>query len=207
MSTNAAKADVAEIQALRAGASPRDLEIARKYLGNKNFAGYCQRFVRQVTGGRTTGASAIQAWNNAPQKVQGTTSGIQPGDLVYFSPNASNKGYGHTGIYAGNGNFVSATDNGIKETGIMGWLKSTGQKLLGYVPGTNRTLGLGGQQNSQPNQMGFNPPTPEQAIGHNVQMRQRGLASQVPVPMPPVSSTIELDPSKMSQSSNLGQYA
>lgn len=217
MASKTAQANVATTQALRAGANPRDLEIARQYLGTSKFIGYCQSFVRQVTGGKTTGASAIQAWNNAPTKIQGT-QGLQAGDLVYFSPNASNRGYGHTGIYEGNGNFISATNNGIKSTGLTDWMKSTGQKLLGYVPAVERALGLGGQQGSQQGNLAFNPPTPEQAISHNVQMRQSGLASQVPVPMPPTpnmqnqkpgpnASTIELDPRKMNQGSNISQYA
>jgi hypothetical protein len=218
---NQIRANVAAAQALYAGANPRDLEIARRYLGTSKFIGYCQSFVRQVTGGRTSGASAIQAWNNTSQKVQGI-QGIQPGDLVYFSPHVSNRGYGHTGVYSGNGQFISATDSGIKQMGILDWIKSTGQKLLGYVPAVERALGLRGQQNSQTNlesgnqqssqtnQMSFGFLTPQQAVSHNVQMRQQGLTSRVPVPMPPipqVRSTIELDPRKMNRGSSLAQNA
>lgn len=196
--SSTAKANVAAAQALHAGANPTTLELARKYMGQKNFIGYCQSFVRQVTGGRTTGASAIQAWTKAPQKVSGIM-GIQPGDLVYFDANKSNRGYGHTGIYEGNGKFISATDNGIKSSDIFGWLKSTGQKLLGYVPGTNRAMGSGGQGSQQTN-MAYVPPTPQQAIEHHVQMRKSGLESQVPVPTPPLpedKQTINLDPNSV----------
>lgn len=203
------KVNVATAQALQAGANPKDLEIARQYLGSSKFIGYCQSFVRQVTGGRTQGASAIQAWNNAPQKVQGSINGMQPGDLVYFSPNASNRGYGHTGIYAGQGQFVSATDKGIRQAPIMDWVRATGQKLLGYVPHSDRALEFGGQQGSQSSPQTFTPPTPQQAITHVAQMRQSGMQSQLPIPMPPTpnmqnqNSGIELDPNKLSQ----GQYA
>ncbi len=212
--TNAAKVNVATAQAIQAGAKPRDLEIARQYLGTSKFIGYCQSFVRQVTGGKTNGASAIAAWNNAPQKVQGT-QGMQPGDLVYFNADKSNQGFGHTGIFAGNNQFISATDNGIRQTDLGSWMKATGQKLLGYVPAVERALGLGGQQGSQQTQSNPIPPTPQLAISHNVQMRQAGMQSQVPIPMPPTpdqsqqspSSNIELDPRKMNQGANLSQNA
>ena len=183
--SNEAKANVATAQALKAGANPRDLEIARQFMGNKNYTGYCQAFVRQVTGGVTQGASAIEAWNNAPTRISGT-NGLQPGDLVYFSPNASNKGFGHTGIYAGNDQFISATDKGIRSAGIGEWLKATGQKLLGYVPGSERALGLGDSNGSQQSGMAFSPPTPEEAISHHVQMRQSGMPTEVPIPTPPI---------------------
>lgn len=171
MSTNTEKVNVATIQALKSGASPRDLEIARQYMGSKNYIGYCQKFVRQVTGGRTSGASAIQAWNRAPQKVPGV-QGLQEGDLVYFSPNASNKGYGHTGIYAGNGQFISATNSGIRQTGLLDWMKSTGQKLLGYVPGSER----------QSSQLAFNSPPSQQTINQGARMRKLGMQTQIPIP-------------------------
>ena len=197
MSTLDSKTNVATAHAIAAGASPKDLEIARQYMGQSKFIGYCQSFVRQVTGGRTQGASAIEAWNNAKQKVAGSVQGMQPGDLVYFSPNASNSGYGHTGIYAGNGQFVSATDKGIRQAGLGEWIKATGQKLLGYVPAAERAVGnMAGEVGQAVN----NIVSPSQAIQHHVQMRQSGQDTQVPVPMPPTPSpNIELDPKKMGQ--------
>lgn len=208
MASLSAKANIAATQAINAGASPRDLEIARQYMGSKNFIGYCQRFVRQVTGGKTTGASAIEAWNKAPQKIQGA-QGLQKGDLVYFSPNSSNRNYGHTGIYEGNGQFISATDSGVKSSGLLDWIKSTGQKLLGYVPNSQRAMGLGGQQGSQSNSTTFTPPTPQQAINHALQMRKIGMKSQIPIPMPPTPdssspfSNIDLNPNR---ESNVTEY-
>lgn len=123
-------------QALSAGANPLVLALAQKMLGKKEYIGYCQRFVRQM-GGTTQGASAIQAWNNAQNKVQGT-QGIQAGDLVYFSPNATNEGFGHTGIYSGDNRYISATNSGVLENDINNWQTATGQKLLGYVPQSER---------------------------------------------------------------------
>jgi len=118
--------------ALVAGASPLVLALAQKMLGKKEYIGYCQRFVQKM-GGTTSGGSAIQAWQNAQNKVQGT-QGIQLGDLVYLSANQSNKGFGHAGVYAGNNQFVSATDKGITQNDLNKWSQSTGQKILGYVP-------------------------------------------------------------------------
>ena len=137
MTTLNAQANTATAQALSAGANPAELEIARKYLGKKDFIGYCQAFVNRISGGKTSGASAIQAWNSAQQRIAGT-QGLQPGDLVYFTPNKSNSGYGHTGVYAGNNQFISATNAGIRQNSIMDWMKQTGQKLLGYVPTSQR---------------------------------------------------------------------
>ena len=113
-------------------------------------------------------------------------------DLVYFSPNASNEGYGHTGVYSGNGQMISATDNGVKQSNLGDWLKQTGQKILGYVPAAGRAISgaVGGLGNDINNMFGGSggqstPPTPQQAIQHNVAMRQAGMQSQVPIPMPP----------------------
>src|ERR1035437_6573514 len=92
-------------EALNAGAHPAVLALAQKMLGQKDYIGWCQAFVRSV-GGNTSGASAYQAWQNAGNKVTGT-QGMQPGDLVYFSPNQGNNNDGHTGIYAGNNQFIT----------------------------------------------------------------------------------------------------
>lgn len=137
MSNTDSKVNNAAAQAISAGANPRDLEIARQYLGKKDFIGFCQSFVSKVTGGLTKGGSAIQAWLNSPNKIP-SLQGIQPGDLLYFGPHSSNKGYGHTGVYSGNNQMISATNNGVTQNDLGGWLKQTGQKLLGYVPVSQR---------------------------------------------------------------------
>lgn len=124
-------------QALQAGASPLVLSLAKKMLGKKEYIGYCQRFVERM-GGTTQGVSAIDAWNRSQNKVQGT-QGIQSGDLVYFSPNQSNQGYGHTGVYEGDNNFISATYGGVQRSNLADWAKQTAQKILGYVPQSERT--------------------------------------------------------------------
>lgn len=107
-----------------------------KQITGESWDGLCQAWVEQQTLGHTgVYPSALSAWNQQQNKaVKGTLTGIQPGDLVYFDANSGNGGYGHTGIYRGNGQFVSATDNGIAINSIAEWQKGTGQNLLGYIP-------------------------------------------------------------------------
>ena len=124
----------ATAKAIQNGANPKALATAQHFLGAKDYIGYCESFVEKVTGEGWKGTSAVDAWNNQKsQAVQGL-QGVKPGDAVYFAGDASNGYNGHTGIYAGNGQFVSATDNGIQQYDLGAWIKSTGQKLLGYVP-------------------------------------------------------------------------
>lgn len=126
--------DVATSDAIQNGADPLALALAKKQLGEKQYIGYCESFVEGVTGSGWRGASATDAWNrqaSAGKTVDGL-NGVQPGDAVYFSD--PNQPYGHTGVYAGNNQFISATDNGIQQNDINNWVGATGQKVLGYVP-------------------------------------------------------------------------
>ena len=111
------------------------LNTASQYLGTNDYNNYCEAFVEQSVYGKTgMYPSAIDAWvAQQKQAVQGS-QGIQPGDTVYFSANKGNGGYGHTGIYIGNNQFISATYNGVQTNDLSKWQQSTGQQLLGYVP-------------------------------------------------------------------------
>lgn len=123
--------------AVQAGADPAALVNAKHDLGVKDFIGLCERFVEQVSKGATgMFASAKDAFNQQKQQGQAQTdfSKMKPGDAIYFAADASNGGYGHTGIYSGNGKFISATNNGVQEHPIDQWSKSTGQKPVGFVP-------------------------------------------------------------------------
>src|ERR1035437_8866889 len=124
-------------QAIQAGFPPANLDRARQALGEKAYIGLCEKFVENAGGKDAQFASASAAWNGQQGKaVKGSLNGIQPGDEVYFAPDKSNENYGHTGIYAGNGQFISATDNGIKQVDLGSWIQQTGQILLGYVKTT-----------------------------------------------------------------------
>lgn len=136
---------------------------AQRFIGSTGWGTgantYCETFTEQMTGSGWQGASAIDAWNRqaAQNKTSTDLSNLQPGDALYFSPTATNP-YGHTGIYAGNGQFVSATANGIQQYDIGNWLKATGQSLLGFVkePGANGPSGIMGGQKAE----GGNQPLP-----------------------------------------------
>lgn len=111
------------------------ISAAAKHLGTQNFNNFCQAFVEKVTKGKTgIYPSAITAWQQQQNKAVSGTRGMKPGDVIYFSPNASNQGYGHTGIYVGNNKFISATGKGVAEVDLSQWQQMTGQQLLGYVP-------------------------------------------------------------------------
>lgn len=135
-------------EALSSGANPLALAVAKKQLGQSEYIGYCEAFVEHVQGSTTRYPSAIDAWNSQAEQGKAVSglNGIQPGDAMYFTPNSSNDGYGHTGVYAGidtNGQqeFISATDNGIQQIPISAWEQATGQQALGYIPkgGQNAT--------------------------------------------------------------------
>ena len=88
---------------------------------------------------KTTGrsgiyGSAIEAWQQQQKKAVQGINGLREGDAVYFTPNSSNDGSGHTGIYTGNGRFISATYNGVEENDLQEWQNRTGQNVLGYIP-------------------------------------------------------------------------
>jgi hypothetical protein len=97
------------------------------------YDGLCEAYAEQQKHG-VTGIypSAIAAWNQSKDKVQGL-EGIQPGDQIFFAPDKSNSGFGHTGIYQGDGKFTSATYNGVQTNDLNNWQQSTGQQLLGYT--------------------------------------------------------------------------
>jgi hypothetical protein len=117
---------------------PADVTKAVNDTGDQSYNGWCQAFVEQVTGVKPQGdsSSAVNAWNSFAKNGQAvpSTQGMKAGDLVYFSPNASNNNDGHVGIYQGNGKFVSATDNGVNVQDMTDWQKKTGQQVLGYIP-------------------------------------------------------------------------
>lgn len=101
---------------------------------DEDYRGLCQRFAEFAAyGKKDLSPSAIQFWKDAPNKVQGF-KGMKKGDLIYFDANKSNRGFGHVGVYEGNGRFISATDNGIESQPIESWVNKTSQRPLGYLP-------------------------------------------------------------------------
>jgi cell wall-associated NlpC family hydrolase len=130
----------ATTEAVSNGASPELLNNAKKMLGAQAYIGLCESFVENATGSGWQGTSAIDAWNNNSNVAQTDMSKIKPGDKIYFGADASNGYFGHTGIYTGNNQFISATYNGIQENDLSNWVNSTGQRVLGFLPGSGKIV-------------------------------------------------------------------
>lgn len=119
--------------ALQSGAPPADLSLAKRFLGDHAYIGFCQAFVEQTQGKLHLHPTAVAAWVANQNRAVPGLAGVQPGDAIYFAPDASNEGAGHTGIYAGNDQFISATNSGIESQDLGQWQQQTGQRLLGYI--------------------------------------------------------------------------
>ncbi len=136
---------------LNSSSNTQDVKLAQSDLGDQSYDNYCQEFVDNVLGtpAQNRALTAKDAWSNYQQTGQATTGtdGIQPGDIVYFTPTAKVP-EGHTGIYTGNNNFVSATWNGVENNNLDKWQKTTGQQVLGYVKNPENLPQIGGQNGS-----------------------------------------------------------
>ena len=135
---------------LNSSSNTQDVKLASSDLGDQSYDDYCQEFVDNVLGtpAQNRATTAANAWSNYQQSGQATpgTSGIQPGDIVYFAPDQSNGYDGHTGIYTGNNSFISATYNGVQNNNLDKWQKSTGQQILGYVKNPENLPQIGDSQ-------------------------------------------------------------
>lgn len=78
---------------------------------------YCERFAENAFGTSGRYPSALAAGNALP--LSKALDKAKPGDMVLFSADETNDGYGHAGIYIGNGEMVSATPNGVKREKIL----------------------------------------------------------------------------------------
>jgi hypothetical protein len=107
-----------------------------KAISTPNYAGLCLKWVDDQQGNSNRQPTAYADYQAHAQQgdVSASLKDIPIGARTYFSPNDSNGGLGHVGIYAGNGKFISATDNGIKTFAIKDWEAATGQSFLGWVP-------------------------------------------------------------------------
>lgn len=115
--------------------TPAAVDTAQKRTAATAYNGLCEKFVEQASYGKSgIFPSAIAAWTGQQDKAIAGINGIKPGDAVYFNADSSNGGFGHTGIYLGEGKMLSATYNGLQESDLGSWQKQTGQKILGYVP-------------------------------------------------------------------------
>ena len=114
--------NLATIKAVQSGADLKSIVWAKQHMNDKEYVGWCQKFVVDASGGNRA-PTAINAWETAPKKVPGL-QGVKPGDKVYFSPN-------HAALYEGDNKIISG---GLGESNIADWLKNNNQHLLGYIP-------------------------------------------------------------------------
>lgn len=111
----------------------------RRTSGGRVTMTYCQRLSREASQNYAQGGSAMEAWRRFQRMGVAqpfNLSQMRPGDLVYMTSYTRNgRKYGHTGIYSGNGNFISALSRGVGEmplTGTGGWQPRSGM-MLGFV--------------------------------------------------------------------------
>lgn len=188
------------------------LNTASQYLGTNNYNNYCEAFVEQSMLGHTgVYPSAASAWQSQ-KGVQGT-KGMQPGDSVYFAPDKSNNFYGHTGIYAGNGQFISATYNGVKQVDLNQWMQSTGQKLLGYVPSGQEGRGIvkaatvhGGALNNQMALAGNTPDDQQAQLQAQFAQQKAQLAHQQVAEQAAVAQSAQAIPPMTTEKSTQPAY-
>ena len=102
-------------------------DTARSYLGNRNYNGYCQKFVRVVAescgiytkNGASSALDACKKW-----RVSTSMDDIPVGAAVYLqrkTPGTNGYTYGHVGIYVGVGKIVHAQDT-VKCTALSDML-------------------------------------------------------------------------------------
>ena len=94
---------------------------ATRNTGSAEWNWYCELFVEQAFGTRGQYGSALAAGNALlGDRPNRDLKSARPGDLVFFSADDTNNGFGHVGIYVGDGKMVSATANGVKTDSILG---------------------------------------------------------------------------------------
>lgn len=117
--------------------SDTNVSTAQSSEGRQDLNGYCEEFVEDATYGKNgMFPTADAAWNNYVkngQAYQGDVTKAPAGSLIYFAPDRSNNNEGHTGVSDGEGNMISATDNGVQQSNVAQWMQQTGQQPLGYV--------------------------------------------------------------------------
>lgn len=145
----------------------------------------CQRFVENAYG--TSGQFfSAQAAGNAlithpylgiPEaQNKDPLEGAEVGDLVFFAADETNRGFGHVGIYVGNGEMVSATAGGVKKDHIFNspyW--------------ANRFRGWG----DAPDAWKGRESTPDLLTGANAILSRANAAANNPMPTTPLKAEYE----------------
>jgi len=90
---------------------------ALNQIGSQDYYNLCERFIENAYGTSGRYGSAAAAGNALDWGTDPSQADV--GDLVFFKPDPSNGGYGHVGIYLGNGEMVSATNKGITRDNFL----------------------------------------------------------------------------------------
>ncbi len=91
---------------------------AKSVIGSHAWDGFCETFVELAYGASYRYANAQAAFTDLHTS---TNRNPDLGALVWFVPNSGNGGFGHVGIYIGNDQFISATNNGVATYTISYW--------------------------------------------------------------------------------------
>jgi cell wall-associated NlpC family hydrolase len=105
---------------------------AKTQIGSRNWGTgtntYCELFVENAFGTSGRFSTAYAGY----QSIGISGSPQIPGQIVFFSKNSSNGGYGHVGIYIGNGQFISVTSSGVQLESLS-WWSSNVASYVGYA--------------------------------------------------------------------------
>lgn len=120
------------------GVMPQDVKNAEEYLGQGIDQGMCEAFASQMTNGQKWGATSADAFQNQLQQglaiADPTLSNMPIGSKIYWKPSPANGGNGHTAIYMGNNQMISADYDKVSINNISAWEQNTGMTPSGYVP-------------------------------------------------------------------------
>jgi|tagenome__1003787_1003787.scaffolds.fasta_scaffold20989793_6 cell wall-associated NlpC family hydrolase len=120
----------------RETSTAKNVDRAQRLIRSVEFNGLCQTFVDLVTYGRAGKFPApVHAWSGYTEQgiAHSGIEGMEPGDLVFFAADDSNRNLAHVGVYVGADQYVSVTDRCVEQCSLADWQERTGQQLLGYV--------------------------------------------------------------------------
>lgn len=100
------------------------LNWALSKVGQAIYEGACEKFTENAFGVDLIYNSAADAANHLLTHRGGSLADVPAGKLVFFRPDKSNDGYGHSGIADGRGNFVSALYTGVALQGPSAYWNS-----------------------------------------------------------------------------------
>ncbi len=113
-------------------------QVGQGISNDPSFANRCEAFAEQQIYGHQgmypTAYAAFQA--NAQQgNINTSMDNIPAGAQLFFAPDSSNGGAGHTGVMNNDSTFTAPLSNGnIDKFTLSDWLKYSGQQFIGWAP-------------------------------------------------------------------------